>query len=107
MRSPSGGRIGIALLNSGDIGERLGVELELRGGDVFLELRKRRGADDRCAEEPSASYIAERELHGRDAAFLRQRRIGRDRLAHHRLSKTAAARGEERETRLSGGGAGP
>src|SRR5881394_293385 len=52
-------RIRIAKPDGFDVGERLRVELELRGGDVLLELRHRRRADDRYAEVPAAPHVTE------------------------------------------------
>lgn len=49
----------ISNMNGSDFRERAGVELELRGGDVLLELLQGRRADDQCAQEPPASHVSQ------------------------------------------------
>src|SRR5208283_5603204 len=77
-------------LDRGDGGKGVGVELPLRGGDIFGKLGRRRRANDGCAHEPAAGDVAQRQFDERDAALLGQRSVGIDRFAHHGFAGSQA-----------------
>src|SRR3954467_14192645 len=90
--------IRVTILDATYLFQHLCVERELRGGDIFLELRHGCRADDRGTQEPAARHIAQRELHQRDASPLGERGVGLHRFRHHRLAETDAEGIEQRET---------
>src|SRR5262249_24581547 len=95
-------RIRIAQLHLGDLGQSVGVKLELCRRDIFPELGHRGCADNRCTQEPAALYVAERELGRRDAASTREIDVRSDGLGHHRLAEAHAQAIEQSKARVGG-----